>query len=180
MKKTIIAMAFMSCLALIGCGGEASADAEVEQVMSAYYDKPLCAQFVGQPPFTIYIESPTGGDQQAVPAAILVDAGILVKTSEKKQGPAHTMATFDATEKGAKIIQGRNICYGKSSVAKVLEAGPVEKSMGTDVRRVKVLVSYEITEEWAKNPALAYLVMSGEHEMSHVLMKEGSAWVVAH
>ncbi|MBW7910515.1 MAG: hypothetical protein H3C49_04455 [Alphaproteobacteria bacterium] len=179
MKKTMMALALMSSLALIGCGGEASADAEVERIMTEYYERPLCERFVSQPPFTIYVESPTGGDKAAIAANILAEAGILAKTDEKDAGVGHRTATFNATEKGAQIIQGNRICYGKSKMAKLLEASGPEQAMGTEVRRVKVLVSYEITEDWAKNPALAYLVLSGEHEMSHVLMKQDNVWVVA-
>lgn len=179
MKKTMMAVAMMATLALGACGGEGGADGEVTKALDAHYERALCANFVPQPPFTIFTQSVTGGDKAALAAQILTEAGILAKTDEKNLGAGNVTATFDATEKGAKIIQGSRICYGKAKVEKIIEASDPEKAMGTEVRRVKVRVSFEITEPWAKNPALAYLVQTGEHEMTHVLMKNGSGWSVA-
>jgi len=178
MKKTMMALALVSCFALTACWGEAEADADVKGALSAQYDRPLCEIFVPQPPFTIFTQSITGGDKHAAAAEVLAKAGVLVKTEEKTLSPGNVTATFGATEKGAELFQGKRICYGNSKLVKILEVSETQNANGLQVRSAKVLVSYEITEDWAKDPALQHLVKTGEHEFTEALIKNGDAWVM--
>jgi hypothetical protein len=175
MKKQTLA-AMMACLMLAGCGGEES---DIKKALVARYEKPLCVEVGNAIPFTIVTDSPFGGAPDKAWVTVLEKAGIVKETatSQRGSGPmAIKQTTYDVTSKGKKVQQGNKLCYGQTKFVKLVEYSKPREQNGATFISAKSLLKYEITEEWAKDPAFRNRVKSGEQSMNDDLVKTNKGW----
>jgi hypothetical protein len=165
-----------AALALLGACGNVESD--IRRAFVERYEQENCMAVAGASPFQVRA-GPGLFTQDTHWLEALVMGGMLQVVGEpvtrQRHGGAVTTLQFDLTEAGRQRLKDNKLCYGRTTVDKVVDyQGPKATSDG-EIIVAEVLLTHHTDGDWARHPALRHKVKAGEEKLSRTLVKKAKA-----
>ena len=175
------ALATSTCLAwLAGCG---NVETDIRKAFVERYERENCMAVATGFPFQIRVGTGVWANRDAEWLDALVEGGMLkiVQRPEGRHplGAPQAVVVLDLTPEGRKRLKDNKLCYGRTSVVKVVDYQGPNKTREGEFLEAEVLLQHHVDGDWALNPKLGDRVRTGEEKVTRTLVKKAKAgWVL--
>lgn len=172
-RRVGAALAALAAAALLaGCGDRTEAD--IRQRFAEKYDRPLCVQLRSPLPAVVAV-NPMNKETLTWLAA-LEGAGLVAARElppDRRAFFQDRRFEFSLTEAGQRQFQpGQGFCYGRAEIVEVIDYTEPAPVGGVPTVQAQARLRRHVEADWARDPALAGLVASGEQTVDMVLVKK--------
>jgi hypothetical protein len=170
--------AAMTALAAALLGACGNVESDIRRAFVERYERENCLSVASSYPFQVR-EGPGFFTQDIRWLDALVQGGMLQVVGEpvarQRYGGAVTTLQFDLTEAGRQRLKDNKLCYGHTTVERVIDyQGPRTTPEG-DIIVAEVLLKHHTDGDWVRHPALRHKVKAGEEKLSRTLVKKAKA-----
>lgn len=160
---------------LAGCGDRTEAD--IRQRFAEKYDKPLCLKL--RSPFPAVVSANPMNKETLTWLAALEGAGLVAARElppDRRAFFQDRRFEFSLTEAGQRQFQPEHgFCYGRAEIVEVIDYTKPSEVSGVATVQAQARLRRHIDAAWARDPALAGLVPSGDETVDMVLVKKAKA-----
>ncbi|MBX3603381.1 MAG: hypothetical protein KIS83_14820 [Rubrivivax sp.] len=166
------AVAATAATLLAGCSDRIEAD--IRQRFAEKYERPLCVKLGPSLPATVSV-NPMNKETLAWLSA-LEGAGLVTARElppDRRAFFRDRRFEFALTEAGQRQFQPeRGFCYGRAEIVEVIDYTEPSQVSGVATVQAQARLRRHIDAAWARDPAVAGLVASGDEKVDMVLVKK--------
>lgn len=170
-----IAAAITAAALLAGCADRT--ETEIRQRFAEKYDKPLCLKL--RSPFPAVVSTDPLNKETLTWLAALERAGLVAMRElppDRRAFFQDRRFEFSLTEAGRRQFQPeQGFCYGRAEIVELIDYTKPAEVMGVTTVQAQARLRRHIDAAWARDPALAGLLRSGDETVDMVLVKKAKA-----
>jgi hypothetical protein len=170
-----ITAAVAAAALLAGCGDRT--ETEIRQRFAEKYDKPLCLKL--RSPFPAVVSTDPLNKETLTWLSVLESAGLVAARElppDRRTFFQDRRFEFSLTEAGRRQFQPEHgFCYGRAEIVELIDYTKPSEVSGVATVQAQARLRRHIDAAWARDPALAGLLRSGDETVDIVLVKKAKA-----